>query len=541
MLLKKPTTLSKHDFTACWVFLWLVMVLLCLTFRPVLPVDETRYLSVAWEMWHNGNFLVPHANGIPYSHKPPLFFYLIHAGWALFGVNEWSARLTSPFVGLLNLFLTSYLARRLWPGQNSVARLVPFVLLGFPIWALFSTLTMFDIILTFFVLSAAAGLISAGENGGLPAWGLTALSVGAGLLAKGPVIFVFVLPIGIFAPWWTNKRGSISWVRWYLGVFFSILAGLSIAMVWALPAAKSGGEDYGKAILWGQTAGRVIKSFAHSRPPWWYLSLLPLVLFPWFFQTNVLKGLARFKTDQGIRFCLSAILPSIALLSLVSGKQIHYLIPTLPFAALAATRLMTASPMSAPGRLQWPTATLFIITGIFLVLLPYLPIASSDIPEIKAMPGAWGVILLTAGIIFFMWKPGNTAAVKGICTAIVFFIIFLHVGPLRELTPAFDVSEMAQRISFLQKAGEKIAVYPPKYSSQFQFQGRLERPLTVLKNREAMVRWARQNPDSYTVIFTRKSISLPLEQKPIYIQRFKGKWMSLWKASDLSGAIQAIK
>ncbi len=27
--------------------------------RPALPVDETRYLTVAWEMYRDGNWLVP--------------------------------------------------------------------------------------------------------------------------------------------------------------------------------------------------------------------------------------------------------------------------------------------------------------------------------------------------------------------------------------------------------------------------------------------------------------------------------------------------
>ncbi|VAW80265.1 Polymyxin resistance protein ArnT, undecaprenyl phosphate-alpha-L-Ara4N transferase; Melittin resistance protein PqaB, partial [hydrothermal vent metagenome] len=36
--------------------------------RPLLPVDETRYLSVAWEMWWRGDFLVPYLNGEAYHH-----------------------------------------------------------------------------------------------------------------------------------------------------------------------------------------------------------------------------------------------------------------------------------------------------------------------------------------------------------------------------------------------------------------------------------------------------------------------------------------
>lgn len=55
---------------------------------PLLPVDETRYLSVAWEMWLRHEWLVPHLNGALYTDKPPLLFWLVHLGWAVAGVND---------------------------------------------------------------------------------------------------------------------------------------------------------------------------------------------------------------------------------------------------------------------------------------------------------------------------------------------------------------------------------------------------------------------------------------------------------------------
>src|SRR5210317_473922 len=108
--------------------LWLLVLLTSLVTRPLLPVDETRYAAVAWEMWARGDFLVPYLNGEPYSHKPPLFFWLIHAGWWLFGVSEWVVRAIAPLLTLLIMLVTARLAQLLWPQDAMTARHVPTVL-----------------------------------------------------------------------------------------------------------------------------------------------------------------------------------------------------------------------------------------------------------------------------------------------------------------------------------------------------------------------------------------------------------------------------
>ncbi|HEY9422465.1 MAG TPA: glycosyltransferase family 39 protein, partial [Thermoanaerobaculia bacterium] len=102
---------------AFWFFAWVLLTALPLLLRPLMPVDETRYTSVAWEMWTRGDLLVPRLNGLPYSEKPPLLFWLMNLGWRVFGVNEWWPRLIPSLFALLNLFLTMALARRLWPDR----------------------------------------------------------------------------------------------------------------------------------------------------------------------------------------------------------------------------------------------------------------------------------------------------------------------------------------------------------------------------------------------------------------------------------------
>ncbi|HRO14132.1 MAG TPA: hypothetical protein PLL33_03645, partial [Paracoccus sp. (in: a-proteobacteria)] len=83
--------------------------------RPALPIDETRYLAVAWEMWTRGDWLVPTKNFEPYTHKPPLLFWTISLVWSLTGVSETAARLVGPGYAALALVLTGRLARQLWP------------------------------------------------------------------------------------------------------------------------------------------------------------------------------------------------------------------------------------------------------------------------------------------------------------------------------------------------------------------------------------------------------------------------------------------
>ncbi|MGS0467866.1 ArnT family glycosyltransferase [Cobetia marina] len=87
----------------CWA-LWLTLLMAGALARPYLPIDETRYVSVAWEMWHSGHWFVSSMNGAPYADKPVLLFWLIHAGWAVFGVNEVWPKVLMPLVSLLGIW-----------------------------------------------------------------------------------------------------------------------------------------------------------------------------------------------------------------------------------------------------------------------------------------------------------------------------------------------------------------------------------------------------------------------------------------------------
>ena len=334
--------------------LWLLVLVLSLLSHPLLPVDETRYATVAWEMWLRGDFLVPYLNGEPYSHKPPLFFWLIHAGWWLFGVHEWVVRAVAPLLGLLCLLATAQLARMLWPNDPVAARLAPWIVFGSIFFTAFLSWVQIDLLLVLFTLLAMTGIIGAAE-GRQAGWLLAGVAIGLGVLAKGPVMLLQVLPVALLAPLWARSTTAHNWWRWYAGVAASVAIAAVIALSWALPAATAGGDSYREAILWGQTADRMVQSFAHAHPVWWYLPWLGVLFAPWLLLPWLWSAVwhARPARDAGLRLCLLWMVSTFLFMSLVSGKQLKYLLPLLPAFALLLARVISGLEGVVIRRRDW--------------------------------------------------------------------------------------------------------------------------------------------------------------------------------------------
>src|SRR5678815_4077264 len=105
-----------------WRVAWLLVLLPIALFLPAMPIDETRYLSVAWEMRHSGDYLLLHLNGAPYADKGPLLFWLINLAWSAAGLNVWIVRLGVLLASLVSLILFEQLARRLDPDRGLARR-----------------------------------------------------------------------------------------------------------------------------------------------------------------------------------------------------------------------------------------------------------------------------------------------------------------------------------------------------------------------------------------------------------------------------------
>ena len=524
-----------------YLFIWLALVLAGLCCRPLMPVDETRAVSVAWDMWQRGDFLVPYLNGKPYSHKPPLLQWCIHLTWLLVGVNEWSARLIAPWFALGNLGLTAKLSRRLWPDDKTSPTMAPLILLTLPIWALWSSLTLYDMLATFFTLLALFGIVRAAAGEMRLGWAMVAGAIGFGLLSKGPAILIMILPAALFAPGWLTPKTERCWRAWYTHLLAAFLLGLLIALAWAIPAGFAGGEAYRNAIFWNQTAGRISHAFAHQRPLWWYVAVLPIFLLPWTSWPPLWRSAKGMLVDSGVKFCVVQSLSGLALFSLVSGKQIHYLLPLFPILALLMARALTLAQARITRWDQTPFGLFVVLLVSLLTILPHFGLvltASEAAGIINHTPTGVKLCILAIGIGILAWRPSTPVmGVRVMAWAMLGLFLGVHVAFRQVGWTYYSMQNFADRLAVVEKQGASIA-YWKKYNGDFTFLGRLQHPLTEINDISQLLAWMREHPQDYVVLVKQPDAGLD-EDGAAFAQNYRGgRRIMLWKSTELTRQLE---
>jgi 4-amino-4-deoxy-L-arabinose transferase-like glycosyltransferase len=512
--------------------------------RPLTPVDETRYASVAWEMWQSGDWLQLRLNGELYGRKPPLLFWLINAGWAVFGVNDWWPRVLTALFAFGALGLTWQLARRLAPSSAEVAPIAVFVTGSGLYWAFFTGALMFDAMLSFFVLLGVLFIARAATGGRWANWLGVGVALGLGILTKGPVALLHLLPPALLAPWWAAAMPQAggerrSWGRWYGGAGTAVLVGAAIALAWAVPTALAGGAGFGREIFWSQSVDRMATTTHHLQPAWFYLAMLPLLVFPWLFVPSVWQGFAglvRAPAEPVARFALAWAVPVLLAFSAFKGKQAQYLLPeTAAFALLVGTALAARDRAGTPP----PTADRMVVAGVLfllavaIVVLMGQPrfanlIQSGERPAIVLTIVAIDVVVL---LLALLRVPSHVASAAMIGTASVLVLIAGYVGLGRALFDNYDVRPVAQHLARAQAAARPVAHFT-KYHGQFQFVGRLRQPLLTLMSKDEVLAWAEANPDGAVVVYSYRPLTSRIAQ-PEFRQGFKGREVYVWRAADL--------
>ncbi|HZW19424.1 MAG TPA: glycosyltransferase family 39 protein [Luteimonas sp.] len=310
------------------------------------PADEPRFVLVVKQMWESGDWWFPRRGQELYSDKPPLYFWLLGACYAL--VRNWTVAFLLPslLASLGTLWLTFDLGRRLWSRRAGLWAAAA-VLCAFQ-FAYQAKHAQIDPTVAFFIMLGFYGLARHLLLG--PHWRwfwLGCFASGLGVITKG-VGFLALLALLPYA--WMRWRGWQGLAapaprgagRWALGAV-AVLAAVGLWLVPMLWLALSGGDPAHRAyvddLLFRQTATRYADAWHHHEPAWYFLrvvavSWLPLsLLLPWLARPWREAWRAR---DGRVWLPLATFALVLLFFSLSSGKRDMYILPALPMLALAA-------------------------------------------------------------------------------------------------------------------------------------------------------------------------------------------------------------
>jgi 4-amino-4-deoxy-L-arabinose transferase-like glycosyltransferase len=444
----------------------------------------------------------------------------------------------APLCALAAVPLLLKLEKLLWNEKQEQNSASIWVLFGTLLFAVFVTLTMFDLLLMLCTMAGMIGVVLLSKNERKRGLLWLGAGIGLGVLAKGPVILLLVLPTAVVAPWWApSLKGRLA--RWYLDLLLAVLLGAVLALAWALPAAYFGGEAYRHAIFWGQTAGRVSESFAHRAPWWHYLPLLPLILFPWFvwprFWFGIKEILKSESKNPGFRFLAAWLVLTLIGFSLVSGKQAKYLVPFLPAFALLAGRALTQL-RAAPRfwEMLLPAAG-FIALPAALAWLRAHP-ESLRLPDWAGALPLWPLVLLAcvAPILLVAGRMETRRQMRALSFAVLASAAVLGAGLLPAFVPHGDPRPAARVLADLEAQRVPVA-YFGKYHAIYNFVGRLRTPIDILGEEEVRG-WVKAHPGGRVLVVERQRLDAGPATAgggPEQQLRFRGAWLQLWRGEAL--------
>ena len=163
----------------------------------LMDVDETRYVSMARDMFHGKDFLTLYLNGDYFFEKPPLYFWGECLSFAIFGkVNEFTARFPVALYGTLSTLLVYFTGKKVVSRRFGViSAIILATTLEFVILAKFAIL---DIVVTTCIgFSVMFGFLSqfVSDKNKKYMWWLFYIFSGLAVMAKG--IPGFVVPFAV--------------------------------------------------------------------------------------------------------------------------------------------------------------------------------------------------------------------------------------------------------------------------------------------------------------------------------------------------------
>lgn len=401
---------------------------------PLLDPDEPVYAETPKEMIAFQDLVSPRIYGEYWYDKPPLYYWLVAGAFQLFGVNEFSSRFPSAFLGLLTVMYVYQVGKRLFNERAGacaaliLATSIEFFYLG--------KAAVTDITLNFCLTVALLSFLE-------KRYYLFYIFAGLATLAKGPVGILF--PGAILFLYFLFTR------RWQQLTEMKIPQGILIYAITALPWYVAMYSIHGNPFIETFIGFHNVTRFTspeHASGLLWYYFIPVLILgfFPWtaVMVQSVWASLRKSGRDFDSLLFLNIWAWFIFVFFTISKtKLVSYILPMfVPLAMITGWYVATLIDHQTRSKIRsWPVA-LVIIAGLFAV---GLIVGSKEMPGLA--PGAYtaaGVFSLMAIIAAcLLWKNEITAALGVQIAGMAVFVVILMTMMFPAVTPVFTSKTIA--------------------------------------------------------------------------------------------------
>ena len=404
----------------------------------IVTPDEPRYADIGRAMAQSGDWVMPRLFGTPWFEKPALLYWITALG-NLAGLGpELAPRLPVALLSLVFLAFFWHRVRDEWGQQTAIYSTA--ILATSAGWLAFSRTGVTDIPVA--VCFNAALLFAlpwatrndAGKSGLTPAAACLAL----GFLAKGIVPLALFFPVLLF-----GYRRLGAWFR-----TLAIPVFLLLALPWYVLVSLQSNGEFLRVFFLEHTFGRVVSTnLQHVQKWWFYLWVLPLLLFPWF---PLLTGVKL--RDNRTRLLGAVVVFGLFAFSVSNNKLPGYVLPLVPSLAILAGESLARQEQKYP----------LIATAALAGLLPFaagvipaalaggLHSASFPWPRLLAVP-----FCALAGWVAVRWRQGFSGVTAGLAAG----LLALEILTLPEISRVASARGLwlEKRPNCLQKMNRSMA------------------------------------------------------------------------------------
>jgi 4-amino-4-deoxy-L-arabinose transferase-like glycosyltransferase len=419
---------------------------------PPLDRDEARFAQATAQMLETGDFIVIRFQEEERNKKPAGAYWLQAASVAAFSDADaraiWAYRLPS-IVGaaLAAIFTYAAIARLFEPATGFVAGVL---LAASPLFAAEATIAKTDALLLASVAGAAAALahlLAPAREKRVPGAAMAGafwIAIGAGVLVKGPIILLAMLPAVVLVALRFPETRPLASLRPGLGAL--ILTLMIGPWAYAIGVATEG-RFFAEAVGGDMLAKIGAAQESHAGPPGYYVALAPILAWPLIaLAPAALFAAVKAHRTFGVWFLLSWLVPGWLIFELTATKLPHYVLPMLP--ALAGLCSIAAfKPESAPLALRRAGAAVYAATGLALAAAAAALPLYFGVPAGAAIAGAAAIAALAILAGFNYWR-GETmrgvalsAGAGSLLALTLFGVVLPSLAPLKiasRLSTALD-------------------------------------------------------------------------------------------------------